>query len=157
MYATNGEKKYGILFLFFPYKIDTMIVLRLRFLFLFLYRCLSVWVNPFLFFQINADFFDEEKGVFSKIQIGKEIPYNFRLQEIPLSVSQSPSVWKDIIIEKFTFPVFLKPEWGQNSNGVIRVDQPEELEKVLLKFIMIRSHILFKKQQNIKKNLIFFI
>lgn len=44
------------------------------------------------------------------------IPIQWRLQQDYLNQHKIPD----------EFPVFLKPEWGQNSNGIIRIDNPKE-------------------------------
>ena len=67
-----------------------------------------------------------KKGIFSKLDIDKCIPKKYRLDQYDYASKQIPA----------TFPVFLKPEWGQNSNGIYRAGNKEEyiqFEKVAQK------------------------
>jgi len=45
------------------------------------------------------------------------IPKKWRLEQSYLDQNNPPK----------TFPVFLKPEWGQNSNGIIKIDNQQDL------------------------------
>ena len=60
-------------------------------------------IPPWWYFQINAEYFNAVKGYYSKLEIDQYIP------------------------EKF--PVFIKPEWGQNSNGIIKINSPLEFKQ----------------------------
>lgn len=74
-----------------------------------------MWAFPGDFFQINADYFNAEKGIFSKLDIDQYIPQQWRLVQTALDESTHPD----------SFPVFIKPEWGQNSIGISRADDLE--------------------------------
>ncbi|MDD7805271.1 MAG: hypothetical protein PUP46_06875 [Endozoicomonas sp. (ex Botrylloides leachii)] len=76
---------------------------------------------PSNFFKLNAEYFNESKGLFSKLDINELIHPCWRLNQYKL----------DFIPQKINYPVFLKPEWGQNSTGVVRINSAAELTKVL--------------------------
>lgn len=63
--------------------------------------------RPWNFFQLNGKYFNSAKNIFSKLEINSHIPERWRLPEVVDDGSIVPD-----------FPVFLKPEWGQNSHGV---------------------------------------
>jgi hypothetical protein len=92
-------------------------MIRLRLVLWYIFYCLRFGVPPWNFFQLNAPYFNSEKGIFSKLDIDRCIPARWRLSQVPLTDDFVSSFW----------PVFLKPEWGQNSRGIIRVDSPESL------------------------------
>ncbi|MDC9715581.1 MAG: hypothetical protein PSN36_07195 [Gammaproteobacteria bacterium] len=72
-------------------------------------------ILPWYYFQINAEWYNKKKGFYSKIDMDKYIPLKWQLKQCYFDKSQPPT----------EFPVFLKPEWGQNSNGIVRVDTKE--------------------------------
>ena len=82
--------------------------------------CLRIGVAPWRYFQLNARYFSDEAGIFSKLSIDRLIPDRWRL-------SQSVD---DGRIEPRCFPVFLKPEWGQNAHGIHRADDAGELARL---------------------------
>ncbi len=55
--------------------------------------------------------------MFSKQDLNNLVPAKWRLHQYVDDSQQEPSA----------YPVFFKPEWGQNSAGVIRVDNPRKL------------------------------
>lgn len=63
---------------------------------------------PWNFFQLNSRYFNQEKGIFSKLDIDKLIPEQWRLPQEPYDPQRIPAA----------FPVFIKPEWGQNAMGI---------------------------------------
>ena len=85
----------------------------------FIYAAVRHGVAPYRFFQLNARYFNEQKGIFSKLDIDQLIPERFRLWQKPDNGDNS-----------FSFPVFIKPEWGQNSHSVSRADNPEQLARI---------------------------
>jgi D-alanine-D-alanine ligase-like ATP-grasp enzyme len=87
-------------------------MIRFLLIFWFVFYALRNRAFPWLFFQLNAPYFNSQKGAFSKLDIDKCIPADWRLPQIPLTSETKPKI----------FPVFMKPEWGQNSHGVFRVD-----------------------------------
>lgn len=94
--------------------------IRLLLIFSFIYYCVRIRTNPARFFQINAQYFNKTKGIFSKLDIDRLIPARWLLRQC-LDNGQSLD---------FTYPVFVKPEWGQNAYGIRRADSPAELEEV---------------------------
>ncbi len=82
--------------------------------------CALIRTAPWRYFQINARLFSRDKGIFSKLTIDELIPDKWRLKQERLTASYTP--------EKF--PVFVKPEWGQNAKGIRRADTPAELRNI---------------------------
>jgi hypothetical protein len=78
----------------------------------------SLWyrIRPWNFFQLNSDYFNGEKNIFSKLDLDQYIPRRWRLCQL---------VDDETIVPEF--PVFVKPEWGQNSHGVVLVNNLVEL------------------------------
>ncbi len=85
--------------------------LRLSLVFWYLWACLRHWVNPWNYFAINSQQFNPEKGIISKLDMDIQIPEPFRLKQFYYRSDTLPE----------HFPVFLKPEWGQNADGILRV------------------------------------
>lgn len=81
--------------------------------------CARYAAAPWRYFQLNARFFSNEHGIFSKVVLDRLIPERWRLDQR----IDSPELLPD------SYPVFLKPEWGQNSRGVFRIDSFEQLTK----------------------------
>ncbi|MDP0589460.1 MAG: hypothetical protein QS748_09850 [Candidatus Endonucleobacter bathymodioli] len=87
-------------------------LIRLSLIFTYIFYCIRLNVAPWRYFQLNAPYFNEHRDIFSKLDMDKRIPKQWLLEQfIDLGV-YSPS----------HYPVFVKPEWGQNSQGVVRVD-----------------------------------
>jgi len=84
-------------------------------------NCVRYAANPWRYFQLNAPWFNNEKKIFSKLDIDQSIPQRWRIPQEPLNANRVPS----------SFPVFLKPEWGQNSRGIVRVDSAEQWQQQL--------------------------
>lgn len=82
--------------------------------------CLRVGVGPWNFFQLNARYFSKDQGIFSKLSIDALIPDRWRLHQIP----------DDPLIAPERYPVFLKPEWGQNAHGIHRADNFQSLQAI---------------------------
>lgn len=78
----------------------------------------SLWyrTRPWNFFQLNSDYFNGEKNIFSKLDLDQYIPRQWRLRQVVDNEENIPR-----------FPVFMKPEWGQNSHGVRLVKGLDEL------------------------------
>jgi hypothetical protein len=72
--------------------------------------------RPWNFFQLNSDYFNEEKNIFSKRELNQYIPHQWRLRQVVDDDKITPE-----------FPVFVKPEWGQNSHGVLAAKDFAEL------------------------------
>lgn len=63
--------------------------------------------KPWNFFQLNHSYFNREINIFSKLDLDHHIPEKWYLQQRLDDGKIVPE-----------FPVFVKPEWGQNSHGV---------------------------------------
>jgi len=84
--------------------------------FWYLYGCVHQRTAPWRFFQLNSNYFNDKKGIFSKLEMDANVPPQWRLKQYPYDSEHIPEI----------FPVFLKPEWGQNSNGIIRIHDEVE-------------------------------
>ena len=93
-------------------------IIRTLMVILFIRHCLTLRVKPWKFFQLNADYFNEAKGIYSKLDIDKLIPIRWRLGQFMDTGVEQPE----------TYPVFVKPEWGQNSAGIVRADSFDQLK-----------------------------
>ena len=82
--------------------------------------CVVQRAAPWKYFQLNADYFNEELGIYSKLETDKLIPKRWRL----------PQVLDTSSVKPLHFPVFVKPEWGQNSFGVQRANNQQELDEL---------------------------
>jgi len=82
--------------------------------------CVRVGAAPWKYFQLNARYFSKDQGIFSKISIDSLIPERWRL----LQISDDPMVFPE------RYPVFLKPEWGQNAHGIHRADNFQALQAI---------------------------
>jgi len=85
--------------------------------FFYIVSCCVVGAAPWRFSQVNARYFSRSKGIFSKLAIDNMIPERWRLTQSVDSENITPA----------SFPVFLKPEWGQNGSGIVRADDAESL------------------------------
>ena len=87
--------------------------------------CFCLLVPPWRFFHLNKNYFNKQKGIYSKQAINNLIPEAYQLSQ-----------WFDHAdCEPKHYPVFVKPEWGQNSQGVQRVNTLDELKTVRRKFL----------------------
>ncbi len=85
----------------------------------YIWHCVHIAAKPWKFFQLNSGYFNKAKGIFSKLDMDQRIPARWRLAQYRDNGQVMPE----------SFPVFLKPEWGQNSAGVVRADNPEQLQE----------------------------
>jgi hypothetical protein len=88
------------------------LLIRLSLIFTYIFYCIRSCVAPWRYFQLNAPYFNEQRNLFSKLDVDKRIPKQWLLEQFMDLGARDPS----------TYPVFVKPEWGQNSQGVKRVD-----------------------------------
>lgn len=79
--------------------------------------CARIATAPWRYWQLNARYFSAEQGVFSKLSTDELIPPRWRLQQTIDTEALTPS----------SYPVFLKPEWGQNAHGIHRADDATQL------------------------------
>jgi hypothetical protein len=82
--------------------------------------CVWIRTRPCKYFQLNSPFFNAREGIFSKIDIDRLIPQKWRL----------PQYYDDGGSMPERFPVFVKPEWGQNASGIYRADNKNDLSRV---------------------------
>jgi len=106
--------------------------LTVKLIFYYILWSIRLGIPPWYYFQINAEWYNKEKGFYSKIDMDKRIPLQWRLQQCYFDKNHLPT----------EFPVFLKPEWGQNSNGIVRIDT-----KAAFLNIKIKSKIPYIVQQ----------
>ena len=79
--------------------------------------CLRFLTIPWRYFQLNARYFNNQKKIFSKQDLDAITPVEWRLKQY---IDRS-----DLRPERY--PVFAKPEWGQNSTGVSCIHNIAEL------------------------------
>lgn len=79
--------------------------------------CIRLGTKPCKYFQLNSPYFDRQEGIFSKIRIDSAIPEKWRLEQFYDDGTRRPR----------HYPAFLKPEWGQNAKGIIKVTTDQEL------------------------------
>lgn len=94
-------------------------LIRILLVLSYIFWCCRFRAAPWRYFQLNANYFNEQRKLFSKLDMDKLIPMRWRLQQY---VDQAA-------LEPDQFPVFVKPEWGQNSQGVCRIDNLEQLNE----------------------------
>ncbi len=83
----------------------------------YILSCIRIGVKPWQYFQLNSSYFNDAKRIYSKLDIDQYIPDQWRLQQ---------SLIDDV--DPLDFPVFIKPEWGQNSYGIQRIDNRNEFD-----------------------------
>ncbi|HEC05474.1 MAG TPA: hypothetical protein ENJ12_01360 [Thiolapillus brandeum] len=83
--------------------------MRIRLVFWYMFWCLRIGARPWRYFQLNAPWFSSSKRLFSKLEMDSSIPGKWRLHQEKLTPDSKPESW----------PVFLKPEWGQNARGIL--------------------------------------
>ena len=95
-------------------------IMRIMFVAVYILSCVRILAAPWRYFQLNAKYFSAKKGIFSKIDIDGLVPEKWRLNQVYDDGQTIP--------EKF--PVFVKPEWGQNAFGIWRADNAQDLGKI---------------------------
>ncbi len=91
-----------------------------RLIFYYIFWSIRLGIPPWYYFQINAEWYNKNKGFYSKIDMDARIPKKWRLEQNYLDKNNLKNNLPK------TFPVFLKPEWGQNSNGIIKIDNQQD-------------------------------
>lgn len=81
--------------------------------------CFRFRIAPWKYFQLNANYFNEDLDLFSKLDMDALIPSQWRLPQFADQAGLFPE----------SYPVFIKPEWGQNSQGIVRADNEQQLIK----------------------------
>lgn len=82
--------------------------------------CARYLAIPWRYFQLNADHFNNQKKIFSKQDLYAITPKEWRLRQY----IDAPE------INPLAYPIFAKPEWGQNSSGVICIRDKSGLKKL---------------------------
>ena len=95
-------------------------MIRLLLIISYIFFCLLLRVNPRKYFQLNAPYFNEQRGIFSKLDMDRLIPDCWQLEQFLDIGDRYPS----------EYPVFVKPEWGQNSHGIQRADNATDLDTI---------------------------
>ena len=90
--------------------------------------CCLIGTKPCKYFQLNSPWFNERKGVFSKMDLDRLIPERWRLEQ----------KYDDGMSTPASFPVFLKPEWSENAKGVYRADNAQELQRIRQKIAALK-------------------
>ena len=86
----------------------------------YMLNCVLMGTKPCKYFQLNSEIFNGDKGIFSKIEIDQLVPEKWRLAQSYDDGVQLPR----------NYPVFVKPEWGQNSSGIFRADDEASLRRI---------------------------
>ena len=87
---------------------------------LYILYCIRIGTKPCKYFQLNSKYFDQSAGIFSKLKIDELIPSEWRLHQRQDDEQYFPE----------NYPVFLKPEWGQNARGIFRADNKDDLQRI---------------------------
>jgi hypothetical protein len=119
------------------------LVITFWMMFWYIAYCFKFRVDPWKFFQLNADYFNKKLGIYSKLEINQLIPFQWRLKQWVHDRSTPPQ----------RYPVFLKPEWGQNSYGIYRADSPQEFE--VLQEVIADKEITYVLQEAAEQSLEF--
>ena len=82
--------------------------------------CIRIGAAPWRYFQLNARYFSEKHSIFSKLELDALIPDRWRLAQQIDTPDHQPD----------HYPVFLKPEWGQNAKGIHRADDYGQLTQL---------------------------
>lgn len=97
-------------------------MIRLLLIMSYIVSCVRLGVAPWKYFQLNSPFFNEQRDIFSKLDMDQRIPDKWRLHQfLDVAGTRPPQ-----------YPVFVKPEWGQNSSGITRADNIQDLKKIRL-------------------------
>jgi len=84
----------------------------------YLVFCFRFLTIPWRYFQLNARYFNRSKKIFSKQDLDAITPVEWRLNQYIDRPDLLPT----------SYPVFAKPEWGQNSTGVSCIHNYAELK-----------------------------
>ncbi len=91
----------------------------------YILNCIRIRTKPCKYFQLNSPYFNAKEGIFSKKEMDRLIPEKWRLQHKYLHQE-----YDDGAYQPEHYPVFVKPEWGQNARGVFRADDAASLAKI---------------------------
>lgn len=82
--------------------------------------CLWLRTRPWKYFQLNARWFNEAEGVFSKQELNDLFPRKWMLRQWEERGCGIPGA----------YPVYVKPIWGENARGIHCVKNPAEFVAV---------------------------
>lgn len=102
----------------------------------YIISCIIVRTKPCKYFQLNANWFNQDKGIFSKLDLNFLFPDKWRLDTDILDDQCDPK----------HYPVWLKPEWGENAEGVHCARNASEFQQ--LKRMILRSKRPYLVQQS---------
>lgn len=103
-------------------------IIRIVLVISYIASCIRLRAKPWRYFQLNADYFNKAKGLYSKQDINDLIPKQWRLSQW---IDKPATEAKDCPnITTKSYPLFVKPEWGQNSQGILRADNADELANI---------------------------
>ncbi len=86
----------------------------------YIFSCIRIKTKPCKYFQLNSLWFNMEKGVFSKSDLNFMFPEQWRLDIDHLNDQFHPN----------QYPVWLKPEWGENADGVYCAQDEVEYRQI---------------------------
>ncbi len=119
-----------------------------RLVFYYIWYSLRLLSSPWRYFQINAKYFNSKIGAFSKIDIDSYIPNKWLLKQDFLDKNNPPDI----------YPVFLKPEWGQNSDGVRIIKSLDDFHNTCAKLKNNKTKYIIQSLANFTKEFeIFYI
>jgi len=95
-------------------------IMRVFMVSLYMLLCVCIGTKPCKYFQLNSARFDRRRGIFSKLTIDESIPPEWRLAQRYDDGEFAPE----------NYPVFVKPEWGQNAAGIQRADSAGQLATI---------------------------
>ncbi len=87
-------------------------LIRAALVIIYIFHCFRIMAFPWRFFKLNSQFYNTKLKIFSKLDMDKRLPEQWKLTQYI----------DDGTVQPAHFPVFVKPEWGQNSKGVVRID-----------------------------------
>lgn len=98
----------------------------------YILNCIRIRTKPCKYFQLNSPYFNAKEGIFSKKEMDLLIPEKWRLPHKHLQPKhlQPEHSHEDDTYNPEHYPVFVKPEWGQNASGVFRADDAESLAEI---------------------------
>jgi hypothetical protein len=109
--------------------------------------CTRYRVNPWDFYQLNSQYYNDEKELYSKLDMDQYVPRQWRLTQ-----------WQDLpSVTPKNFPVFMKPEWGQNSRGIYKADTEKEFLSIKSKINTDTSYLVQEAATGLHEFDIFFI
>ncbi len=107
----------------------------------YILNCIRIRTKPCKYFQLNSEFFSANEGIFSKKDIDQLIPEKWRLSQRYDEAGYFPD----------QYPVFVKPEWGQNASGIYRADNADELKEIRKKVFQARTRYLIQQGASEKR------